>query len=72
MIGFAGHSEGGLIAPIIASANRNIAFIISLAGPGLPGEQILHRQNRDISIISGADPNEMIKVYPPIKKSSLS
>jgi pimeloyl-ACP methyl ester carboxylesterase len=32
-IGLIGHSEGGMIAPMIASKNKNVAFIISLAGP---------------------------------------
>lgn len=32
-IGLIGHSEGGMIAPILASENKGIAFIISLAGP---------------------------------------
>ena len=58
-IGLVGHSEGGFIAPMVASANPGIAFIISLAGTGVPGEQILHRQNRDISLMSGAKESEV-------------
>jgi uncharacterized protein len=52
-IGLAGHSEGGLIAPIVASTNRGIAFIISLAGPGVSGEDIIVKQSADISRASG-------------------
>ena len=52
-IGLIGHSEGGLIAPILASSNHDIAFIVSLAGPGVTGEQILVRQLEDISKLSG-------------------
>ncbi|MCJ7447573.1 MAG: alpha/beta fold hydrolase [Bacteroidales bacterium] len=59
LIGLAGHSEGGLIASIVAASNQNVGFIISLAGPGVRGEQILHRQNRDISLISGADEKQV-------------
>jgi len=55
MIGFAGHSEGGLIAPIVASSDPEVGFIISLAGPGVSGEKIINRQNLDISLASGAD-----------------
>lgn len=47
-IGLAGHSEGGLIAPIVASRNRNIAFIVSLAGTGVTGYDIILRQTADI------------------------
>jgi uncharacterized protein len=32
-IGLIGHSEGGMIAPMLAAQNIGIAFIISLAGP---------------------------------------
>jgi len=52
-IGFIGHSEGGLIAPIVASSNQNIGFIVSLAGPGVTGQQIIIRQSQDIGRLSG-------------------
>ena len=52
-IGLIGHSEGGLIAPIVAASNPEIAFIISLAGPGVTGHQILIRQSQEISRLSG-------------------
>jgi fermentation-respiration switch protein FrsA (DUF1100 family) len=58
-IGLAGHSEGGIIAPIVASRNGNIAFIVSLAGPGVRGSEILMRQARDIYTVSGMDEAEM-------------
>ena len=53
MIGLAGHSEGGLIAPMVASRNSNIAFLVSLAGPGVSGYDIIIRQTRDIQAASG-------------------
>jgi alpha/beta superfamily hydrolase len=75
MIGFAGHSEGGLIAPIVAATNHDIGFIVSLAGPGVSGEEIILRQTTDISRISGineSDIKESIetnkKVYGILKK----
>lgn len=52
-IGLIGHSEGGLIAPILASTNQDIGFIVSLAGPGVTGQQIIIRQSQDISRLSG-------------------
>ncbi len=45
-IGLAGHSEGGLIAPLVAARTDEVAFIVMLAGPGLPGSQILEQQAR--------------------------
>jgi pimeloyl-ACP methyl ester carboxylesterase len=47
-IGLIGHSEGGIIAPMVATEIENIALIVLLAGPGLPGSQILLDQNEDI------------------------
>jgi pimeloyl-ACP methyl ester carboxylesterase len=43
-IGLIGHSEGGLIAPMVAAGNKDINFIILMAGPAFPGEQILLQQ----------------------------
>jgi hypothetical protein len=40
-IGMMGHSEGGEIAPIVANRSPDVAFIVLLAGPGLPGDQIV-------------------------------
>lgn len=46
-IGLMGHSEGGFIAPIVYSQFPGIAFIVSLAGSGIPGADILLRQQTD-------------------------
>ena len=40
-IGLIGHGEGGLVASIVASQRRDVAFIVLMAGPGLTGEQNL-------------------------------
>lgn len=39
-IGLIGHSEGGMIGPLAARNNPDIAFIISLAGVGVSGEEL--------------------------------
>jgi pimeloyl-ACP methyl ester carboxylesterase len=69
-IGLAGHSEGGLITSIVAAANPSVAFVISLAGTGVPGDQILYRQIEDISLLSGQDKKE-IKAGIAINKKML-
>jgi alpha-beta hydrolase superfamily lysophospholipase len=56
-IGFIGHSEGGLIAPIAVSSHPDVGFIVSLAGPGVTGQQVIIRQEQDISKISGEKEN---------------
>jgi pimeloyl-ACP methyl ester carboxylesterase len=53
-IGLIGHSEGGLIAPMAAAKSKDVAFIILMAGTGLPGEDILYLQGRLIAASMGA------------------
>lgn len=60
-IGLAGHSEGGLIAPITASTNKEVAFIVSLAGPGVNGLDIIKRQGADISKSMGLKDKQIQK-----------
>ncbi|WGF92619.1 alpha/beta fold hydrolase [Aequorivita marisscotiae] len=43
-IGLIGHSEGGVIAPLVASAGNNIAFVVTLAGVMIPGRELMLRQ----------------------------
>jgi len=43
-IGLIGHSEGGLIAPMVAVESNDVEFIVLLAGPGLRGDEILIMQ----------------------------
>jgi dipeptidyl aminopeptidase/acylaminoacyl peptidase len=45
-IGLAGHSEGGLIAPMVAAADPAVAAVVSLAGPSRTGREILDYQLR--------------------------
>jgi len=53
-IGLIGHSEGGLIAPMVAARSADVAFIVLMAGPGLIGEEILYLQGALIAKASGA------------------
>ena len=46
-IGLLGHSEGGIIAPMVAARNKNVSFIVLLAGPGIPIDQLLIEQIED-------------------------
>lgn len=52
-IGLVGHSEGGLIAPMVASESKDVNFIVLLAGPGLQGDEILLLQQELIARASG-------------------
>jgi pimeloyl-ACP methyl ester carboxylesterase len=46
-IGLIGHSEGGMIAPMVASRNPNVDFIVLLAAPGIPISELMLQQNID-------------------------
>jgi uncharacterized protein len=52
-IGLIGHSEGGIIAPMVAARNPDVAFIVMMAGSGVPGDQILLEQRTLIAEASG-------------------
>jgi pimeloyl-ACP methyl ester carboxylesterase len=43
-IGLIGHSEGGLIAPMVAARNKDVAYIVLMAGPGVNGKEVLRIQ----------------------------
>jgi uncharacterized protein len=62
MIGVAGHSEGGIIAMMLAAKySKNVDFIISLAGPGIPMRELLLKQMDDISRAEDI-PEEHLKI----------
>lgn len=47
-IGLIGHSEGGMLAPLVATRSKDVAFLVLLAGTGLPGDEILYLQGQTI------------------------
>lgn len=54
-IGLIGHSEGGVIAPMVAANSKDVAFIVLMAGTGVPGDEILLAQQTLIGRASGID-----------------
>lgn len=76
-IGLIGHSEGGLIAPMVANKSTDVAFIVLLAAPGIQGDQILLLQQKLIGKAAGMSDadlqkNELIsrKTYAIVNKSN--
>jgi pimeloyl-ACP methyl ester carboxylesterase len=58
-IGLLGHSEGGYLAPLAAQREPGaIAFVIMLAGPAVPGHEVLVRQTELITRVVGLTPAE--------------
>ncbi|MGL4851926.1 MAG: alpha/beta hydrolase [Phocaeicola sp.] len=58
-IGLIGHSEGGLIAPLVAANHSPVAWMVLLAAPGVRGDELLLTQQRLIAKQRGAS-NEQI------------
>src|SRR5271165_695440 len=52
-IGLIGHSEGGVIAPMVAARNPDVAFIVMMAGSGVRGDDLLVAQGQAIDEASG-------------------
>ncbi len=50
-----GHSEGGLIAPMVAANDESLRALVLLAAPGVPGEAILKKQTYDLPRAAGLD-----------------
>ncbi len=76
-IGIAGHSEGGVIAPIVAAKNKNVNFIILLAGTGVVGDQLLLEQTYLIAKADGTSAADLAKakkinaqIFSLIKKAT--
>lgn len=57
-IGLVGHSEGGMIAPIVADERKEVKFIVLLAGPGEPCADLLEQQSEAVSLSQGLTPAE--------------
>ena len=58
-IGLIGHSEGGIIAPMVASRSKDVAFIVLMAGTGVRGDELLLMQQEAIGKVSGASSAEL-------------
>ena len=60
-IGLIGHSEGGLIAPMVASKSKDVSFIVLLAGTGIKGDKLLLLQQKLIGKALGISDDDLQK-----------
>jgi uncharacterized protein len=58
-IGLLGHSEGGMIAPMVAATNKKVKFIISMAGPATKIEDLMYIQIEKGGLLSGEKPEKV-------------
>ena len=52
-VGIAGHSEGAMIGPLVAAQDPGVDFLVLLAAPGLPIDELMAEQRR---LTTGATP----------------
>ncbi len=64
-IGLIGHSEGGIIGPMVASKSRDVAFVVMLGGTGCTGAELLPRQVR---LLETADSTPVEKVEEDVAR----
>ncbi len=60
-IGLVGHSEGGIIAPMVAARNKDVNFIVLLAGTGIRGDKLLLLQQELVAKAAGVAETEIQK-----------
>ena len=60
-IGLVGHSEGGLIATMVASTSKDVSFIVLLAGTGIQGDKLLLLQQKLIAKANGVSETDIKK-----------
>ena len=58
-IGLIGHSEGGMIAPMVAARSKDVAFIVMLSGMGQTGEDLLLTQLALLQKAGGEKPENI-------------
>lgn len=59
-IGLIGHSEGGMIAPMVAAKRKDVNFIVLLAGPGIPIIELMTEQVEAVARSKNSAP-ELVK-----------
>ncbi|MEO0331790.1 MAG: alpha/beta fold hydrolase, partial [Bacteroidota bacterium] len=55
-VGLIGHSEGGMVAPMVASKSKAVEFVVLLAGPGIPIVELLKLQLERTQQAEGVSP----------------
>ncbi len=62
VIGLIGHSEGGMIAPMVAARSKDVSFIVLLAGLGQRGEDVIYTQTELIHKAQGTPPDTLTHI----------
>lgn len=77
-VGVIGHSEGGMIGWMLAADPSNLNFLVSLAGPVVPIDELMTQQTEDVMRSAGAVEEEIEKqltinnkVYATVKQTEV-
>lgn len=67
-IGLIGHSEGGMIAPMVAARSKDTAFIVLMAGLGETGEDVLYTQTELLQRAKGTNQETIAQINALLKQ----
>jgi len=67
-IGLIGHSEGGVVGPLAASQSSDVAFVVMLAGTGVPGPEVLVLQSERMARADGTPEEKIHKESASIRR----
>lgn len=68
-VGVAGHSEGGMIAPVVASQNEELDFVLLLAAPAIPIDSLMLDQRRRVARAMG-QPEVLVRRDEPALRAA--
>lgn len=74
-MGLLGHSEGGMIAPMVAGIRNDIQFIVLMAAPGVPITQLMEEQGSAVlkSMGTGTEAiNKYVTLYRALLKAVIT
>ena len=66
-IGLAGHSEGGLIAPMVCGLRDDVAFVVLMAATGVDGQTIINSQTEAMVRAAKTKPEDQAEVEAGLK-----
>lgn len=68
-VGLVGHSEGGVVAPLVAADDPQIAYVVLLAGPGVPLGELLAAQRKAVYGVGGAPPERIAQAQAVLARA---
>ena len=69
-IGLIGHSEGGMVAPLVASKSEDVSFMVMLAGPGIDLVKLMLMQQELLAKAYGISEADINKHILPVYKKA--